>query len=125
MLIYVCVGNVVYVGNLRIKWLRLAARLRDECHEVGLPPTCCSSALFVITRMWPLVVSRERHLGDANDADDAIGLGWWRARSRRMDFFFPFVSAGALDRRRKLKRGDRGAREVKLCADDLFGVVMP
>lgn len=44
-----------------------------------------------------------------------------------MDFFFPPVSAGALFRRRKLKRGDRGmfVWEDRLCADGLFGVATP
>lgn len=87
-----------------------------------------SSALLVMTRMWPLTVSCERHLGDANEADDddATGLGcWWRERSRKMDFFFPLVTAGELFRRRKLKRGDRGmlACEDRPC-EDLFGVAV-
>jgi hypothetical protein len=41
-----------------------------------------------------------------------------------MDFFFPPAIAGALFRRRKLKRGDRGKLvwDGRLCGDSLFGV---
>lgn len=90
-----------------------------------------NSTRFVMGRIWPLPGSCERHLGDANDADDATGLGWWRERSRKMDFFFPLVSAELLFRLRKLKRGDRGIPVLNdglclvSCADCLFGVVAP
>ena len=80
-----------------------------------------------MTRMWPFLASCERHLGDANDADDAAGLGWWRERSRKMDFFFPVACVGPLFRLRKLERGDRGIPVWNdgLCAYWVFGVVVP
>lgn len=119
-------------------WVLFAASTPCSRVEVGVPlmnimrsaslrSPIAAQLLLVMTRMWPLE-SCERHLGDANDADedDASGFGcWWRERSRRMDFFFPLATTGALFRRRKLKRGDRGmlACEDRPCEEDgLFGV---
>jgi hypothetical protein len=59
--------------------VRLSQSESDACHELGLaPPSSCGSTfstLFVITCMCSFV-SCARHRGDANDVDDATGLGW-------------------------------------------------